>query len=150
MTNFQVDAIEIENAPVTWQGAATPCFKLFRQRVIEPTDGTGAGRDSHEGVSDFSHGCRVLVPVTNIWVKPSATCSSYRLERSKSWVWNSPARSSSHFQVLDLTRGSCQITGVAPVAVSFPVGATLSPLCSQKLGQFFAHDGFHHHLHGTT
>ena len=54
MTNFKVDAIEVENSPVTLQGAATPRFKLLRQRVIEPADGTGAGRDSHEGLSDFS------------------------------------------------------------------------------------------------
>jgi len=55
MTNFKGDAIEIENAPVTLQGATTPRFKLFRQGVIEPTDATSAGRDSHEGLSDFSH-----------------------------------------------------------------------------------------------
>src|SRR5437764_11388607 len=54
MTNFQVDAIEVENSPMTLQGAATPRFKLFRQAVIEPADGTGAGRDSHEGLSHFS------------------------------------------------------------------------------------------------
>ena len=39
---------------MTLQRAATPGFKLFGQRVIEPTDGTGAGSDSHEGLSDFS------------------------------------------------------------------------------------------------
>src|SRR5947199_3333827 len=54
MTHFQVDAIKVENSPVTWQGAATPGFKLFGQRVIESADGTGAGRDSHKGLRDFS------------------------------------------------------------------------------------------------
>src|SRR5947209_12572130 len=54
MTNFKVDAIEVENSKVTLQGAATPRFKLFGQRVIEPADATSAGSDSHEGLSDFS------------------------------------------------------------------------------------------------
>src|SRR5436305_6959923 len=54
MTHFKVDAIEVEHAPVTWQGAAPPSFKLFGQSVIEPTDGTGAGRDSQERLSHFS------------------------------------------------------------------------------------------------
>ena len=54
MTNFKGDAIEGEHSPMTWQGAAPPRFKLLRQRVIEPADGTGAGSDSHEGLSDFS------------------------------------------------------------------------------------------------
>ncbi len=41
MTHFQVDAIYLEHAPVALQRAAPPRFKLFRERVIEPTDGTG-------------------------------------------------------------------------------------------------------------
>jgi len=145
MTHFKVDAIEIEHAPVSQQGAAPPCFKLFGQCLIEPTDGTGAGRDSHEGLSDCSDFvgarpsdkhlgqafCHLLfiptIPIKELGVELSFTVSG-------------------HFQVLDLTRGSCQITAIAPIAVSFPFGATLSPLCSQKLGQFFAHDFFHHHL----
>jgi hypothetical protein len=72
MTHFQVDAIEVEHAPVIWQRTAPPRFKLFRQGVIEPTDGASARRDSQEGLSHCSHGCRELVPLTNIWVKPIA------------------------------------------------------------------------------
>jgi hypothetical protein len=133
MTNFQVDAIEIENAPVTLQGAATPRLKLFRQSVIEPTDGTGTGRDSHEGLSNISHFvgarpsdkhlgqafCHLLfiptIPIKELGMELSFTVSG-------------------HFQVLDLTRGGCQITAIAAVAVSFPLGATLSPLCSKTTG----------------
>jgi hypothetical protein len=57
---------------------------------------------------------------------------------------------SGHFQLLDLTGGGRQITRIAAVAVAFAFGGTLSPLGSHKLGQFFAHDFFHHHLHGST
>ena len=57
---------------------------------------------------------------------------------------------SGHFQLLDPTSGGCQITRRAAVAGAFAFGGTLSPLGSHKPGQFFAHDFFHHHLHGST
>ena len=133
MTNFKVDAIEVENSPVTLQGAATPRFKLLRQRVIEPADGTGAGSDSHEGLSDFSDfvgACPIdkhlgqafchLLFIPTIPIKELGMELSFTVSR--------------HFQVLDLTRDRCQITAIASVAVSFPFGATLSPLCSKTTG----------------
>src|SRR5437016_9008587 len=121
MTNFQVDAIEIENAPVTLQAATTPGFQLFRQAVIEPTDGTGAGSDSHEGLSHFSNfvGARPtakhlrqafchLLFITTRAIKELGVELSFTV--------------SGHFQILDPTRGGCQITARAAVAVSFPFG----------------------------
>src|SRR6266516_1484859 len=136
MTNFKVDAVEVEHSPMTLQAAATPYFKLFRQRVIESADGTGARGHTQQGLGDFSHlvGARPsdkhlgqafchLLFIPTIAIKELGVELSFPV--------------SGHFQVLDLTRGSCQITAIAPIAVSFPLGATLSPLCSQELGQFF-------------
>ena len=76
MTNAEMDAIQVDNPPVFLQAALTPGFKLLGQRLVEATDGTGTGGDSHQGLSDFSHGCRVLTPATNICVSPSAMCGS--------------------------------------------------------------------------
>src|SRR2546423_14571872 len=113
MTSFQVDAIEVKTAPVILQGAAPPRFKLLGQRVIEPTAGTGARRNSHEGLSDFSDfvGARPsdkhlgqalchLLFIPTIAIKELAVELSFTV--------------SGHFQVLDLTRGGRQITSIAP------------------------------------
>src|SRR6266487_6586244 len=104
MTHFQVDAIAVEHAPVSEQGAAPPRFKLFAQAVIEPTDGTSARRYSQERLSDFSHFvgagptdkhlgqavCHLLF-VTTITIKELGVELSFPV--------------SGHFQILDLTSG---------------------------------------------
>src|SRR6266699_6689173 len=69
MADAEMHAIQIHNPPVFLQAALTPRFKLLGKRLIEATDGTGTGGDSHQGLSDFSHGCRVLTPATNICVR---------------------------------------------------------------------------------
>src|SRR5437764_626675 len=125
MTHFKVDAIEVEHAPVTWQGAAPPSFKLFGQSVIEPTDGTGAGRDSQERLSHFSdfvgagptdkhlgHALCHLLFVPTIAIKELGVKLAFPV--------------AGHFQVLDLTRGGRQIPPIAAVAVAFAGGGTLS------------------------
>src|SRR5215472_13863077 len=113
MTHFQVDAIKVEHAPMSWQGATTPGFKLFAQTVIEPADGTGAGCDSHERVSHFSHFvgagprdkhlrqalCHLLF-IATIAIKELGMELSFTV--------------SGHLQVLDLTGGRCQITRITP------------------------------------
>jgi hypothetical protein len=76
MSNLEMDAIEVEHAPMRLQHTRTPRLELVRQRLIQTTDGAGTGRDSHQRLSDIAHGYRVLAPATNICVKPSAICGS--------------------------------------------------------------------------
>src|SRR5438270_12928428 len=111
MTNLKVDAIEVENSPVSLQGAARPGFKLFGQRVIEPADGTGAGSDSHEGLSDFSDfmgACpsdkHLGQSFCHLLLIPTIAIKELGVELSFTVSW--------HFQVLDLTRDSCHITAI--------------------------------------
>jgi hypothetical protein len=87
------------------QRAATPRFKLFGERVIEPTDATSTRRDAHEGGSHFSHGCRVLVPATNIWVKLIAHLLFRATRAIKEVGVERSFPVSGHFQLLDLTSG---------------------------------------------
>lgn len=44
----------IEDAPVCLQRALPPGDELVLQILVEATDGTGAGRHSHQGLSGFS------------------------------------------------------------------------------------------------
>ena len=55
MTDAEMDSIQVHNPPVFWQAALTPGVKLLGKRLVEATDGTGAGGDSQQGLSDFSH-----------------------------------------------------------------------------------------------
>src|SRR5437764_2905364 len=109
MTNFQVDAVEVEHSPMSEQRAATPGFKLFGQRVIEPTDGAGARSDSHEGVchfSDFAGACpsdkHLRQALCHLLFIPTRAIKELGVELSFTI--------SGYFQILDLTRGGGQIT----------------------------------------
>ncbi len=76
MTNAKMDAIEVQDTPVFLKATLSPRVELLAERLVEATDRAGALRHSHQGVGHFSHGCRVLVPATNIWVSPSAMWGS--------------------------------------------------------------------------
>src|SRR5260221_11404244 len=143
MTHFKVDAIEVVHAPMLLESALTPDVKLFGERLVQTTDGTSTGCDSHERLSDFSYflgACPAdkhlgqpvghLLFIATIVVKELGVECSFTI--------------SGDLKVFDLTGGGCQIARVASVAIPFAFCTTLSPFCSQKLSQFFTHDFFHH------
>ncbi len=72
-------AIQVQNAPMVLKRTLAPGVKLLGERLVETTNRAGAGRDSHQRLSHFPHGCRVLTPATNISVSPCATWGSKRL-----------------------------------------------------------------------
>ena len=61
------------------QRTLTPGVKLLGECLVQATDGAGTGSDSQERFGDFSDGCRVLTPATNICINPSAMWGSKRL-----------------------------------------------------------------------
>ncbi len=76
MPNLEMDAIEVEHAPMRMPRTLPPGFELLRQRLIQAADSAGTGRDSHQRLSDLAYASRVLAPATNICVKPSAIWGS--------------------------------------------------------------------------
>src|SRR5438270_6306149 len=57
---------------------------------------------------------------------------------------------SGHFKNFDGPRGCGDIAGVGHIAVSFPLGSTLSPGCTQELFEFLTHDFFDDDSHRTA
>jgi hypothetical protein len=116
-----MDAIQVDNPSVFLQAALTPGFKLLGQRLVEATDGTGTGGDSHQGLSDFSHLVR-------------AHPSHEHLRESFSDVWLVTARArkglgmeltftiSGHVNLLQSTRRCREITSVGTVAIALRLG----------------------------
>jgi hypothetical protein len=76
MTHAEVDTIEREDTEVGLQRALAPGSELLLEIAIEATDRTSAWGYPHERLGDFTHRCRVLVPATNMSVRPWATCGS--------------------------------------------------------------------------
>ena len=76
MTHVEMDAIEIEDPPVRLQRALPPGFELLLEILVEAADRAGARGHTQQGLGDFSDGCRVLAPATNISVSPWATWGS--------------------------------------------------------------------------
>lgn len=76
MANAKMHSIEVEHSPMRLQNTLPPRLKLLCQCLVEPTDRAGTGRNSQQRFGDFSHGCRVLTPATNICVSPSVMCGS--------------------------------------------------------------------------
>src|SRR5690348_10304002 len=55
MPNLEMDAIEVQHAPMLLQRTLTPSFELLRQGLIQAADGAGAGRHSHQRLGDLAH-----------------------------------------------------------------------------------------------
>jgi hypothetical protein len=55
MTRAEMDAIQVQDAPVLLQRALAPVFELLLEILVEATDGTGAGGHSHQGLGHFPH-----------------------------------------------------------------------------------------------
>jgi hypothetical protein len=55
MTHAEVDAVQIEDAPVLLQWALAPGLELVLEIAIEPTDGASAGGHSHQRLGDFTY-----------------------------------------------------------------------------------------------
>ena len=55
MTHVKMDPIQVQDTPVLLQRSLAPSLKLLGEALVEATDRAGAGRDSQQGVSNFSH-----------------------------------------------------------------------------------------------
>jgi hypothetical protein len=76
MTHAEMDAIQREDPPLLLQSTLAPSRVLLLEIAIEATDrGFRLGLPPAR-LGDFTHGCRVLVPATNMSVRPWATCGS--------------------------------------------------------------------------
>ena len=97
---------------------------------------------SHQSLSHISHGCRVLVPATNIGVEPlghirfiaAIALEDLRVELALAITW--------HLQVFDPTRGGDQIAAVGAIAIAFAPRTALTPAHSDEGFQLLTHDSF--------
>ena len=48
-----MDAVQVQDTPVFWQGALTLGFKLLGERLVEATDRARAGGNAHQGLGHF-------------------------------------------------------------------------------------------------
>src|SRR6266487_1000361 len=55
MTNAEMHAIQVHNAPVFLKRTLAPRFKLLRECLVEATDRTGTGSDSQQRLGNFPH-----------------------------------------------------------------------------------------------
>src|SRR6266480_7674976 len=55
MTNAEMNAIQVQDAPVFLKRKLAPGVKLLGQALVETTNRAGTGRDSHERLGDFSY-----------------------------------------------------------------------------------------------
>ena len=55
MTNAEVHAIQVQDTPVLQERTLTPSFKLLGERLVEPTDRTGTGSNSQQGLGHFPY-----------------------------------------------------------------------------------------------
>src|SRR5437868_14535676 len=116
MTNTEMDAIEVQDAPVLLKRTLSPRFKLLGERLVEATDRTGTGSDSHEGLRDFSHlvgarACHKHLGESLCDVRFIATVTLKRLGVEL------PFTISGHLEIFEPTRGGHEIAAVVTVAV---------------------------------
>jgi hypothetical protein len=69
MPNAKMDAVQVHDTPVLLQRTLSPGLKLLREGLVETTDRAGTGSDSQQLLGHF-------VPLTNMWVSPSAMWGS--------------------------------------------------------------------------
>jgi hypothetical protein len=114
-------AIQIHNPPVFLQAALTPRFKLLGKRLVEATDGTGTGGDSHQGLSDFSYFMRahpshehLRQSFGDMWFIALVVFKGLGVELAFAV--------SGHPEIFESARRCGQITGVAAVAIALACG----------------------------
>src|SRR5690348_13288406 len=131
MAHAEMDAIEIEDTPVLLQRTLAPGSELLLQITVQATDRADTGSHSQQRFGHCSYfvgacaghehvgqalgdlGFIAAVALEDLGVKLTLTVSR-------------------NLQVFDPTRGGHQITRVVAVAVSFALGATLSPADSDE------------------
>ena len=140
----------VHDAPVFWQAALTPGFKLLGQRLVEATDRTGdfeplpAGFEprppqisrTHPGYEHLRESFGDVWFIATIAFK--GLCMKLTLAIS------------GNLQIFDATRGSDEIAVIEAVAISFPFGTTLSPADSNEAVSFLAHDALQPHANGIA
>src|SRR2546425_12346829 len=55
MTNTEMDAIQIQDAPVFLQRTLSPRIKLLSERLVQAADRAGTGCHSQQRLGHFSH-----------------------------------------------------------------------------------------------
>jgi len=55
MTNAEMHAIEVQDAPVFLKWTLAPGIKLLGEALVETTNGAGTGRHSHERLGHLSY-----------------------------------------------------------------------------------------------
>src|SRR6266568_1044440 len=144
MTNTEMYAIEVEHPPMLLQSTLTPRVKLLSQALVEPTDGTGTGRHSHQGlghVADFV-GARAShehlgQALGHLRLIAAIALEDLGVELALAISWD--------LYVLDPTRGGDQVAAVEAIAIPIALGTTLAPPNSDQRVKLFAHHSLQHH-----
>ena len=105
--------------------------------------------DSHQRLSHFPNGCRVLTPATNIDVASLRYLRFTAAVAIEDLRVELPIPVSGDFDLREPTRSGHQITGVRAIAIPVAVGATCSPRRSNEGIEFLAHHHFDDCSHST-
>src|SRR5712691_1355123 len=148
MTNAEMDAIQVQDAPVFLQRTLSPGVKLLGERLVQATDRAGAGSNPQERLGHFSHfmGTR---PGDKHLGQSFGNVRFIATVAVKDLAVKVPFAVSGDFDLLKPTRGGHQIARVVAIAVPFALRATLSPGRSNELVELFTHHRFYHDPHGA-
>src|SRR5712692_5863096 len=148
MTNAKMDAIQVEDAVVGEERTLSPRFILLSECLVETTHRAGAGRNPHQGVSDFSDfvGARATHKhlgqcFGHLWFIAVVALEHLRMECS--------FPISGHLEILNAPCWGHQIAGGGTIAIASAIGRAFSPRCSDALLQLFTHDLFDQDLDCT-
>src|SRR5206468_2900652 len=143
MTNAEMDAVQVHDTPMRLQRTLTPRLKLLRERLIEATDGTRTGRDSHQRLGHFSH-LMGTCPGDKHLGESFRNVRFIATVAFKGLGVEFPFTISRDVDLLEPTSGSHQVARVVAVAVPFALGVALSPARSNELIELFTHHGLYH------
>src|SRR6266705_5733889 len=148
MTNSEMHAIQVQDAPVFRQRTLAPAVKLLGERLVEAADRAGTGSHAHQRLGHFPYlvGARACnehlgEPFGNVGFIPTVAFKGLRVKL--------PGAVSGHLDVLESTSRGHQVSGVGAVAIAFALGAAFSPGRSNELVELFTHYGFDHDSHGA-
>src|SRR2546425_9783730 len=116
MTNAEMDAIQVHDAPMRLERTLAPRFKLFGKRLVEATDRTGTRRHSQQRLRDFSHLLRAR-PSNKHLGESFGNMGFIATVAFKGLGVELTFAISGHFDVLESTSGGDQITCVGAVAI---------------------------------
>src|SRR5215469_855543 len=131
MTNAEMDAIQVQDAPVFLKRTLSPGVKLLGEGLVQATDRTGARSHSQQRLSHFSYfvgTCsgneHLRQTFCDVWLVTAIALKSLGMELTRAV--------SGHFNLLQPTRRCREITSVCPVAIAFAFWTTFSPRCSNE------------------